>query len=135
MLHIHGVDAAHSRRRCCTLTALTLHTQGVAAAYARRCRWQYAHIFLCSGHRYHSVHASKPRDIVAFCADVHEFMKESPDNVIAVHCKGGKGRTGTMICSWLLYTRAQADTQVCGGTFPPTPLSPVLNTPTRVHRT
>jgi PTEN phosphatase family protein len=32
-------------------------------------------------------------------------MEADPGNVIAVHCKGGKGRTGTMICIWLLESR------------------------------
>ena len=26
-----------------------------------------------------------------------------PDNVIAVHCKGGKGRTGMMVSAFLAY--------------------------------
>jgi phosphatidylinositol-3,4,5-trisphosphate 3-phosphatase/dual-specificity protein phosphatase PTEN len=31
------------------------------------------------------------------------FLKESPDNVVAVNCRAGKGRTGTVICCYLLY--------------------------------
>merc|ERR1719427_695068 len=38
-----------------------------------------------------------------FCHSVETWMNKDPDNVIAVHCKGGKGRTGTMVCAWLLY--------------------------------
>jgi hypothetical protein len=32
-------------------------------------------------------------------------MGDDPGNCIVVHCKGGKGRTGVMVCAWLLYTR------------------------------
>jgi len=39
-----------------------------------------------------------------FCEQAHTFLQQDPTNVIAVHCKGGKGRTGTMICSYLLYS-------------------------------
>ncbi|XP_060078284.1 phosphatidylinositol 3,4,5-trisphosphate 3-phosphatase TPTE2-like [Ylistrum balloti] len=41
-------------------------------------------------------------EMVDFCANAREFMNEDTQNVIAIHCKGGKGRTGTMICTWLI---------------------------------
>lgn len=37
-----------------------------------------------------------------FAADVKAWLNADPENVIVVHCKGGKGRTGTMICVWLV---------------------------------
>jgi protein-tyrosine phosphatase len=45
--------------------------------------------------------------LLHFCTMIHEFLEQSNDNVVAVHCKGGKGRTGTMIAAWLLYSNPE----------------------------
>lgn len=37
-----------------------------------------------------------------FCEDVYSWMEEDEENVVVVHCKGGKGRTGTMVAAWLV---------------------------------
>ncbi|XP_069495518.1 phosphatidylinositol 3,4,5-trisphosphate 3-phosphatase TPTE2-like isoform X2 [Ambystoma mexicanum] len=41
-------------------------------------------------------------DMLKFTASVRDWMAEDPQNIIAIHCKGGKGRTGTMVCTWLV---------------------------------
>lgn len=33
------------------------------------------------------------------------------DRVIAVHCRGGKGRTGSMVCTWLIYSQFVKDSE------------------------
>jgi len=40
--------------------------------------------------------------MLEFADTVRRWLGDHPDNVIVVHCKGGKGRTGTMICVWLI---------------------------------
>ncbi|XP_051765391.1 putative tyrosine-protein phosphatase TPTE [Ctenopharyngodon idella] len=41
-------------------------------------------------------------DMLRYTACVREWMAADSRNVIAIHCKGGKGRTGTMVCTWLI---------------------------------
>ncbi|XP_072466552.1 phosphatidylinositol 3,4,5-trisphosphate 3-phosphatase TPTE2-like [Notamacropus eugenii] len=44
-------------------------------------------------------------EMLKFVDSVFEWMEEDPKNVIVVHCKGGKGRTGTMISVWLIASK------------------------------
>ncbi|XP_056592502.1 putative tyrosine-protein phosphatase TPTE [Triplophysa dalaica] len=41
-------------------------------------------------------------DMLRYTACVREWMAADSGNVIAIHCKGGKGRTGTLVCTWLI---------------------------------
>ena len=34
-------------------------------------------------------------------------MQKNEHNIIAVHCKAGKGRTGSLCCAWLMYSQGQ----------------------------
>ncbi|XP_068720125.1 phosphatidylinositol 3,4,5-trisphosphate 3-phosphatase TPTE2-like [Montipora capricornis] len=40
--------------------------------------------------------------LLYFTHNVREWLDRDPKNVVAVHCKGGKGRTGTAVCAWLI---------------------------------
>lgn len=42
--------------------------------------------------------------ILEFCVDLVLYLTNNPCSIGAVHCKAGKGRTGVMICSYLIFS-------------------------------
>ena len=53
---------------------------------------------------FHDHNSPKFADMFNFCQDAKEFLDQDEKNVIAVHCKAGKSRTGLMICAYLIYS-------------------------------
>lgn len=49
--------------------------------------------------------------LIPICKDIDAFLKQHRDNVVAVHCKAGKGRTGTVIAAYLVYTQSANTSQ------------------------
>jgi phosphatidylinositol-3,4,5-trisphosphate 3-phosphatase/dual-specificity protein phosphatase PTEN len=49
--------------------------------------------------------------IRCFCLDAAAWLTAHPENVIVVHCKAGKGRTGVMICALLVHMDVQPDAE------------------------
>ncbi|CAD8205289.1 unnamed protein product [Paramecium octaurelia] len=50
-------------------------------------------------------HHSPPLDLLfEICDLIHGYLKGNINNVVVIHCLAGKGRTGTIICCYLLYT-------------------------------
>ena len=43
--------------------------------------------------------------IFEFLNDAKHFTNSQPLNTIAIHCKAGKGRTGTCCAAWLLFSK------------------------------
>merc|ERR1719444_303214 len=52
------------------------------------------------------------KDMVEFINATRVWMAEHDHNILAVHCKGGKGRTGAFICAWLLYSKTCKDARM-----------------------
>ncbi|XP_019194961.1 PREDICTED: phosphatidylinositol 3,4,5-trisphosphate 3-phosphatase and protein-tyrosine-phosphatase PTEN2A-like [Ipomoea nil] len=51
--------------------------------------------------------------IKLFCQSAYTWLKEDIVNVVVVHCKAGKARTGLMICSLLLFLKFFSTAEEC----------------------
>ena len=41
--------------------------------------------------------------LVSVCRDIEAYLMADPQNCAAIHCKAGKGRTGVVICSYMMF--------------------------------
>jgi phosphatidylinositol-3,4,5-trisphosphate 3-phosphatase/dual-specificity protein phosphatase PTEN len=54
-------------------------------------------------------HAPTLSTVIEFCEDASHYLLQHPLNVVVVHCKAGKGRTGLMISALLLKLQVAND--------------------------
>ncbi|GER30920.1 Phosphatidylinositol-3,5-trisphosphate 3-phosphatase anddual-specificity protein phosphatase PTEN [Striga asiatica] len=59
-------------------------------------------------------HNCPPIELIKlFCQSAYSWLKEDIVNVVVVHCKAGKARTGLMICSLLLFLKFFPSAEEC----------------------
>ncbi|XP_019507293.1 PREDICTED: phosphatidylinositol 3,4,5-trisphosphate 3-phosphatase TPTE2-like [Hipposideros armiger] len=61
----------------------------------------------CFHHRVHRIkiddhNVPSLSEMLEFSKEVLKWMTQDLENIVVIHCKGGKGRTGTMVCACLI---------------------------------
>jgi phosphatidylinositol-3,4,5-trisphosphate 3-phosphatase/dual-specificity protein phosphatase PTEN len=64
---------------------------------------------LAANFPFHDHQAPPFSTLVGFCKDASEWLEKDEENVVAIHCKAGKGRTGTVIAALLLHLNLTDD--------------------------
>lgn len=62
----------------------------------------------CAGYPFDDHNAPPFQMMHRICDDMKAYLDADPKNIVALHCKAGKGRTGTLIAAYLAYTGACA---------------------------
>ena len=55
-------------------------------------------------HRLVDHHAPSLNSLFEICYEIHKYLTSNISNVVVVNCRAGKGRAGTVICCYLLYS-------------------------------
>jgi len=95
----------------------------VAKFFEKRHAYHYKLYNLCAEKRYDpsrfnivaeypfSARNTPPIKLIQEClTDVENFLAEDPRNTVGINCKAGKGRTGLIICCYLLHSGICAST-------------------------
>lgn len=63
-------------------------------------------------------HQPPPINLLIRCVQsIDEFLSKDPCNVAVLHCKAGKGRSGTITCAYLMYKQAFLTPQAANNIF------------------
>lgn len=73
------------------------------------------------------------RLIDIFCNDVDEFLSESENNIVAVMCNAGRGRTGLMVTSYLMYSGLFQTAELARRHFDTARLHNAISTPSQIR--